>query len=1268
MNQYARSASFSIALLIAFCAPPLGAVVINEIHYDPVEGSDIEFIELYNPSLAGVSMAGWRFSSGLQFTLPEGASIPGRGFAVIARNPAALMDRFRIVADRDRIFGPYVSHLDNKGEKIVLADSSGTLVDAVDYDDLAPWPDGADGHGGSLERVCHRGDPLLPSNWRSDVEHGPSPMRPNTLVECPPPVLATPEVAINEIYYHPVSDADATQEYVELLNTTDRPIDLTGYQFGQGIQFKLPDGTTMSPGGLLVVCRNLIIARAALGIEGPAVGNFTGQLDNGGERITLFDPRGEVVDSVKYGDQGSWPVAADSLGRSLERISPSAPGDDPASWSVSIDSGAARWRSASVTGIATADTLFLYLAGAGEFFVDNIVIEDPANPGVNLLSNGSFNAGIEGWTPTGNHLDSGWESAGGADGSGALRVGSKGRGTGSGAGIGFTIAPPLIRNATYKMTFAYRYLNGDRGIILRVSGASATRGLFIDLRNRPLVSPGEPNGSARAIVPPFISHVGRFPSQPRSTDETIITARVRGPGAVGEGVAGVYLHYFLNLKPEEVDIVAMRDDGLSGDGETGDGVFGARLPAFPHNTPVTFRIEAEDPSGVSRELPAPGDPTGVLGYYVNDSQPPSPLPVFHLLLNHTSPQNAVNLIRALNCDVWVNAAFAEQGDLYPSVGLRQRGQSVCNSQKPFLKVRFARGRDFEGRHKINLQSIWTDKSLVREHFAWNFFDEIDSPYCTTRFVRLHSNGQYFGLYSELEHPDADFLARVGLNPSGNLYKAVASREERMTDYRSGYEKKTNEDGDFSDLKAFLDTMNATPRASLRAFWEKNVVPDSLIDYQAVQVLTNNRDYPHKNHYLYHDTADGRWRTISWDMDLTFGKFWDGGNGGVLNDLMDVPGISPWYTTRVAGEGIGNYLLDRFFYDTPDRYYQRALRVRLWIALKEKLTPALMENKIVAARDLLMDEQAEDMRKWSRSAPTPNDRTAPRDFLPNLDRVRAHVKSRQTFLTNYLKNTDRLPAPDQLKITEVLYHPSGKDEEMEFVELWNNTGKEIDISGWTVSGLGQGYQFPPETKAAAGEVVVVARSPTQLKAQFPGEYRIFGPYEGELDNRAAEVRVRDAGPGYPATIDVVRYRNSPPWPSAADELGHSMELTGVAPDKDNDYAHQWRASVLPGGTPGRVPGLAPSVPFRRGNCNGDAGGRVNISDAIYLLGVFFYGLDVPRCADGCDASGDRQLDITDAIVLLRYLFLHENTIPAPGPTACGTAEASYCEETNCPAGG
>ncbi len=87
-------------------------------------------------------------------------------------------------------------------------------------------------------------------------------------------------------------------------------------------------------------------------------------------------------------------------------------------------------------------------------------------------------------------------------------------------------------------------------------------------------------------------------------------------------------------------------------------------------------------------------------------------------------------------------------------------------------------------------------------------------------------------------------------------------------------------------------------------------------------------------------------------------------------------------------------------------------------------------------------------------------------------------------------------------------------------------------------------------------------------------------------------------------------------------------------------------------------------FIRGNANDDA--RVDLSDAVYVLGHLFLGQPAPPCVKAADANDDGRMDISDAVYVLSFLFLGADPIPAPYPE-CGvdpTADALTCEESSC----
>jgi hypothetical protein len=73
-------------------------------------------------------------------------------------------------------------------------------------------------------------------------------------------------------------------------------------------------------------------------------------------------------------------------------------------------------------------------------------------------------------------------------------------------------------------------------------------------------------------------------------------------------------------------------------------------------------------------------------------------------------------------------------------------------------------------------------------------------------------------------------------------------------------------------------------------------------------------------------------------------------------------------------------------------------------------------------------------------------------------------------------------------------------------------------------------------------------------------------------------------------------------------------------------------------------------FRRGDADGS--GDEDITDAIVLLDYMFIGGQEIKCLDAADADDNGAIEITDAIGILNYLFTGGETPPAPGPLTCG----------------
>ncbi len=137
---------------------------------------------------------------------------------------------------------------------------------------------------------------------------------------------AAGSLVITKIHFNPASLGEA--EFVELMNISANPIDLTGVQFQettQGIQYSFPAATILAPGARIVVT----------GLQ------FTGRLSNGGEELTLLAANGSVIQRFSYGATAPWPGGTSGGGFALVLINPEANPDpsNAANWRASVDLG-----------------------------------------------------------------------------------------------------------------------------------------------------------------------------------------------------------------------------------------------------------------------------------------------------------------------------------------------------------------------------------------------------------------------------------------------------------------------------------------------------------------------------------------------------------------------------------------------------------------------------------------------------------------------------------------------------------------------------------------------------------------------------------------------------------------------------------------------------------------------------------------------------------------------------------------------------------------
>ena len=244
---------------------------------------------------------------------------------------------------------------------------------------------------------------------------------------------------------------------------------------------------------------------------------------------------------------------------------------------------------------------------------------------------------------------------------------------------------------------------------------------------------------------------------------------------------------------------------------------------------------------------------------------------------------------------WVPVTIEHGGRIWTNVAMRYKGNSSLafptqqGRKKIGFRLSFDRYEDehpeildqrFYGFKKMTFSSGFLDPSLIREKLAADIFRAAGLASARGAFVRIfieYGEGPvYMGLYTMIEDPSNKFLDSQFENGTGNLYKPEGEGARLATFREQDLHKKTNEEeGDFSDIQAMIEALNAprTDPAAWRRELETHFDVRSFLKYLALnQAMMDWDTYGRmdQNYYLYQDIANDRRLTwIPWDLNETF---------------------------------------------------------------------------------------------------------------------------------------------------------------------------------------------------------------------------------------------------------------------------------------------------------------------------------------------------------------------------------------------------------------
>ena len=134
-------------------------------------------------------------------------------------------------------------------------------------------------------------------------------------------------LVVSEIMYNPADPTAAEEasqfdnnddfEFIELLNVGSKKVSLSGARLRGDADFDFPEGTSIEPGGRLVIVANTAAFAKRYGTDVTPIGAYTGGLPNGGGRVFLRAHDRSTIHEFNYLDEAPWPEAADGDGKAL---------------------------------------------------------------------------------------------------------------------------------------------------------------------------------------------------------------------------------------------------------------------------------------------------------------------------------------------------------------------------------------------------------------------------------------------------------------------------------------------------------------------------------------------------------------------------------------------------------------------------------------------------------------------------------------------------------------------------------------------------------------------------------------------------------------------------------------------------------------------------------------------------------------------------------------------------------------------------------------
>jgi hypothetical protein len=262
-------------------------------------------------------------------------------------------------------------------------------------------------------------------------------------------------------------------------------------------------------------------------------------------------------------------------------------------------------------------------------------------------------------------------------------------------------------------------------------------------------------------------------------------------------------------------------------------------------------------------VPAAGDLSEqILGY--------DALPSFELLIDASDIASLTAAPRQ-----YVPGMLVYRGRSYGPIGVRLKGQNsfLPIDEKPSLRLNidyYVPNARFFGIDNLTLNNMSGDLSMMHERLAYWVFRNAGIPASRANHLLLTVNGQFYGLYANVETVKKQMIARWFADNTGPLFEGTDV--DFLSQYVSRYELEAGPD-DRSMLTGAANALTVAGDAGIAG--AANFIDMSRFHrfWGACSVIGQFDSFPYSqpgdDYFVYADPTSDRLAFLPWGMDETF---------------------------------------------------------------------------------------------------------------------------------------------------------------------------------------------------------------------------------------------------------------------------------------------------------------------------------------------------------------------------------------------------------------